>query len=352
MNAPAPSARSTALAPEARWLEAFQFELARRLEEALVPRSPRALADRWERALAEARRYTLRPAKRIRPALLAIGHGLARGGDAVPEGLWPFALGVELLHTFLLVHDDVADGAVIRRGGPALHRCLAGGRKGEDLAIVVGDHLFALAVDTMLACDLPGAPAEVRYYLAVCRDTAAGQYLDLDLSGAALAAARPWQAVRVALLKTARYSVVAPLVAGARLGCGTPALVGALERLGRAAGLAYQLRDDLMGLSGDPAAAGKSAGDLEARKLTLPVLAAYEQAPAAVRQRMEALWAASSENGAAAAEMRFLIEAHGGRRATERAIVRAARTARHWLGRLPDAGGMRAVLADIVATIG
>jgi geranylgeranyl diphosphate synthase type I len=333
------------------WLDRFRADLERRLAGFLELPAERSLDARWARALAESRDYALRPAKRIRPALLAVGHGLARGGDPVPDGLWPFAVGVELLHTFLLVHDDVADGADVRRAGPALHRRLAAGRKGEDLAIVAGDHLFALAVDAMLACTLPAAPAVVRYYLGICRETAAGQYLDLELSGAALAAARPWQALRVALLKTARYSVVAPLVAGARLGDGAPGLVHTLERIGRAAGLAYQLRDDLSGLFGDPRAAGKPAADLENRKLTLPVLTAYERAPAVVRHRMEVLWGASGDR-AAAAELRELVDTHGGRRATERTIARAARSARRWMDALPASGGTRTLLADLVESLG
>jgi geranylgeranyl diphosphate synthase type I len=344
---PAPSIPSDG----ASWLESFQADLERRLAAFLDLPAERALDVRWGRALAESRAYALRPAKRIRPALVAVGHGLARSGDPVSDDVWAFALGVELLHTFVLVHDDVADGAAVRRGGPALHRRLAVGRRGKDLAVVCGDHLFALAVDAMLACELPATPAVVRYYLGICRETAAGQYLDLALSGAPLAAARPWQAVRVALLKTARYSVVAPLVAGARLGDGPPGLVRIVERIGRAAGLAYQLRDDLSGLFGDARCSGKPAGDLEARKLTLPVLAAYERALAPVRHRMEVLWSARGDP-AAVAEMRELVEVHGGRRAAERAIARATRTARQWLQALPAAGGMRAVLADLVEMLG
>jgi geranylgeranyl diphosphate synthase, type I len=333
------------------WLEDFQADLERRLGRVLELPAERALEARWGRALKETRHYALRPAKRLRPALLAIGHGLARRKGSVPEGLWSFAIGVELLHTFLLVHDDVADGADTRRGGPALHRCLAAGRRGEDLAIVVGDHLFALAVDLMLGCNLPATPAVVRYYLGVCRETAAGQYLDLELSGAELAAARPLQAIRIAALKTSRYSFVAPLVAGARLGGGATRLVDALERVGHAAGLAYQLRDDLTGLFGNSAAAAKPVRDLEARKLTLPVLAAYAQAPASVRHRLEALWEAAAAEPAAAAEMRGLVEDHGGRRVAEQAIAGATRTARHWTRMLPDTGGMRAALEEILETV-
>jgi geranylgeranyl diphosphate synthase type I len=349
MHATTPA--SDIVARHAVWLGGFQAELEGRLGRLLELPAERAHDPRWARALAETRRFALRPAKRLRPALLAIGHGIARGGGAIPHELWAFAIGVEVLHTFLLVHDDVADGAETRRGGPALHRNLGAGRAGEDLAIVVGDHLFALAVDSMLACALPATPTVARYYLAVCRETAAGEYLDLALSGAPLASVRPREALRVALLKTARYSVVAPLVAGARLGEGAPGLVRTFERVGHAAGVAFQLRDDVNGLFGDPAAVGKPAGDLETGKPTLPVLAAYARAPRCVKHRMELLWAGASTDASAAAELRLLIEEHGGRRAAERAIGRATRAAHHWIRALPDVGGMRAVLAELLATV-
>jgi geranylgeranyl diphosphate synthase, type I len=334
------------------WLAEVQLQCERRLADALGLPRERVLDARWERALEESRRYALRPAKRLRPALVLVGYGLARdrAAQTIPDSLWSFAAGIELLHTFLLIHDDVADGSAMRRGGPSLHRCLGAGKKGEDLAIVVGDHVFALAIDTMLACDLPATAGVVRDYLAVCRATAAGQYLDLDLTGADLDSVGPAHAVRIALLKTARYGFVAPLCAGARLGDGETSLLRTLERVGRAAGLAFQLRDDLIGIFGDPAA-GKPAGDLEARKLTMPVLAAYEKAPPSVRARLAALWRRAAEPSTPG-ELRALIEEHGGRAETERLVRGAIATARRWLRALPHGGGMRATLEEMVESLG
>jgi geranylgeranyl pyrophosphate synthase len=83
------------------------------------------------------RSYSLRPAKRVRPALVVAGYSLARGSLKVPSGLWRFAAGLEFLHTFLLIHDDVADQAGLRQGGAALHCLLGPGRAGEDLAVEV-----------------------------------------------------------------------------------------------------------------------------------------------------------------------------------------------------------------------
>src|SRR4029453_1090325 len=102
MHATTPA--SDIVARHAVWLGGFQAELEGRLGRLLELPAERAHDPRWGRALAETRRFALRPAKRLRPALLAIGHGIARGGGAIPHELWAFAIGVEALHTFLLVH--------------------------------------------------------------------------------------------------------------------------------------------------------------------------------------------------------------------------------------------------------
>ena len=331
------------------WLkDGVETALARALD---LPDEER-LDPRWARALDETRRFALRPGKRVRPALLLLGYTIGRGEPAIPEGLWRFAAGVELLHTFLLVHDDVADRAETRRGGPTLHRRLGAGRRGEDLAVVAGDHLFARAVEVMLAAGLRRAPEATRYYLGVCRETAAGQYLDLDLTGAPLEMVTLFQALRVALLKTARYGFVAPLLAGAILAGAEPTVQATLERVGRQLGLAFQLRDDLLGLFGDGQVAGKAGdADLRERKPTFPVLAAYQRAPAEARAELSGLWSEGAIDDAACDRARALVEAHGGRALTERAAARATAIARRALQDLPSARGMRALLDDLIVTL-
>ena len=185
----------------------------------------------------------LRPGKRVRPALVVTGYSLVRPGEAVPQGVYDFAAALELLHAFMLVHDDVADRAETRRGGKALHHLL--GSPGESLAIVAGDHLFARSIEGMLGCGLKEATAATRYMLAICRHTAVGQFLDLQLSETAVEEVTLFQTLRVAHLKTARYGFVAPLVCGAMLGGADADLLDVLSRIGRHAGLAFQLRDDL-----------------------------------------------------------------------------------------------------------
>jgi geranylgeranyl diphosphate synthase type I len=225
----------------------------------------------------ELRRFALRPGKRVRPTLLVAGWALASGelGQRVPWGLTEFAAGFELLHTFMLIHDDVADRATTRRGGPILHRMLGAGRPGEELAVVVGDHVYARAVETMLGSGLAHAARATKYLMAVCRHTGVGQYLDLELSRAPLDQVNLFQALKVANLKTAQYGFVAPLVAGAMLGGAGGDQKDALERVGRQWGLAFQLQDDLLGLFGDDRVVGKDGGgDFYEGKRTFPVIAA------------------------------------------------------------------------------
>jgi geranylgeranyl diphosphate synthase type I len=307
---------------------------------------------RWSHALLRAREYALRPAKRLRPALVLIGHGLGTGRAEVPVELWRFAAAFELLHTFLLIHDDVADCAERRRGSRALHHLLADGKLGEDLAVVVGDHLFARSVEAMLEARFPAGARAVRYYLGVCRQTAAGQYLDLDLTRAPLSEVTLGRTLRVAQLKTARYGFVAPLVCGAMIAGAPRALLLALDRVGRQVGLAYQMRDDLLGLFGDAQLVGKSTdGDFVQGKRTFPVLAAYTRAPPAIRTEMEALWAQRPTDPVALARARTLVTAHGGVAAAERLIERATRSARRALAALPHGGGFRDLLDALVVLL-
>jgi geranylgeranyl diphosphate synthase type I len=348
------SAPSPQLPPDQAWLQLVQRQVEASLAELFELPDEASLDARWTQAMERTRAYALRPAKRVRPTLVMAGYSLARGTTAVPPGLWRFAAGLELLHTFLLIHDDVADQAELRRGGTTLHRLLAHGRAGEDLAVVMGDHLFARSLEAMLSSELRGASRASRYYLAVCRHTAAGQYLDLELSRARLSEVTLFQALRVAHLKTARYGFSAPLVCGAMLAGASPELCEGLERVGRHVGLAYQLRDDLIGLFGDTHVAGKASdGDFAQGKRTFPVLAAYARASAEARAELERLWAlpAEARDAEALARARALVEDNGGRGACERAVERASRAGCRALRALPESGGVRELLDSFITRL-
>ncbi|WP_338870806.1 polyprenyl synthetase family protein [Myxococcus stipitatus] len=339
---------------ERAWLSLIHAQVEASLGELFELPDEAGIDARWTRAMEEAKAFALRPAKRVRPLLVMAGHCLARGTPVVPSELWRFAAGMELLHTFLLIHDDVADRAALRRGGVALHHVLAPGRMGEDLAVVMGDHLFARSLEAMLESGLPGVAKVVRHYLAVCRHTAAGQYLDLALGHAPLSEVSLFQVLRVAYLKTARYGFCAPLVCGAMLGSGSPELLDGLERVGRHVGLAYQLQDDVMGLFGDTRVAGKAAdGDFTQGKRTFPVLAALARATPSGRAELEALWSLpeSRKDAEALARARKLVEQFGGRAACERMVERSTRAARRALQSLPNPNGVRDLLDALIVNL-
>lgn len=323
----------------------FYAGLERTLEQLLELPDEQTVDPRWSRALVTLKAYSMRPAKRVRPTLLITGWAMAARASTheVPQGVQAFAAALELLHTFMLIHDDVADRAVTRRGGPALHRMLGDDSGfGGDLAVVLGDHLYSRAVEVMLSSGAPRSAAATRYMMAICRHTAIGQYLDLDLSRAPLGEVTLFQTLKVAHLKTAKYGFVAPLVVGAMLGGGSDELLAGLERVGRAAGMAFQLRDDLLGLFGSDQVVGKDGGaDYSEGKRTFPVIAAWTRASSDGRERLEALWQAEVRGPSMLGAARDEIEAHGGRSATERVIDRMTRTARKNLEALPNDLGAR-----------
>ncbi len=160
------------------------------------------------------------------------------------------ASALELLHTFALVHDDIMDAAETRRGEPTVHTVA-----GVDVAILVGDLALVLADAQLVESGFD--PAAIKrcfgHYSRMRKEVIVGQFLDVNL---AQHASIDEQAARhVARMKSGRYSVREPLLIGAALAHEEP--LGPLERLGELVGEAFQLRDDLLGIFGDPSETGK-----------------------------------------------------------------------------------------------
>ena len=216
--------------------------------------------------------------KLMRPRLTVAAY-LGLGGDD-PAAVAPVAAAVEVLHTAMLVHDDLLDHDEVRRGRPnvagatraRLHgqglderavtdQVLAAGLLAGDLAIAAAFSLVATAPTT------PSARVRVIERLAEgIETTVVGELLDM---AAALSAPRDVDALAVAELKTAAYSGCLPLVVGAILAGADDELVADLGAVGSALGVAFQLTDDELGVFGDPAVTGKSVvSDLREGKRT------------------------------------------------------------------------------------
>lgn len=256
--------------------------------ERLAPLGPDA-----ERLVAEVRAL-LAGGKRLRALFCRWGH-LAVLPDPEParaQALVRAAASLELLHASALVHDDLMDASDTRRGRPATHRGFEAEHRGfgwggdpeqygAAAAILTGDLLLAWADETLRRCGLaPDAVAPALEVFDECRtEVIAGQFLDVSVQ--ARARADVDTAMTVLRYKSAKYSVERPLHVGAALAGGDADDLAALSAYGLPLGEAFQLRDDVLGVFGDPAVTGKPAGDdLVEGKRTVLVALALEHAPA------------------------------------------------------------------------
>ena len=238
----------------------------------------RELAPELEAPVVALRDLVAAGGKRLRPAFCFWAF-VGAGGDAEDPVVTDVAAAIELLHAFALVHDDVMDGSGVRRGEPAVHQAFAdrhratGGRGearrfGEGAAILVGDFAFVYADELFSAAPLHVRPLYDELRIELC----VGQYLDLA-STASGRRDRP-HAELIERYKSGKYTVERPLHIGAALAGRLGDLGGPLTAFGIPLGEAFQMRDDLLGVFGDPAVTGKPVGDdLREGKLT-PLLAA------------------------------------------------------------------------------
>jgi len=242
------------------------------------------------------------PGKLIRPRLVLMACAAA-GGD--PMEALPLAAGVQLLHDFSLIHDDIEDNSDTRRGRRTLWNIW-----GLAQGINAGDGMFTLAHLAIHRLADAGVPAEralavLRRFdeiiLAVCE----GQFLDISFEGDL--GIGPDDYLAMIARKTAA------LIAGsAELGAmvaGAPAPTrAALDEFGRSLGLAFQIEDDILGIWGDPELTGKPrAADLYRRKLSLPVVHALATAPA--RAELAALYGREPDDAAVGRALAILDEA-------------------------------------------
>lgn len=271
-----------------------------------------------------------RGGKRLRPALVAAA---ARAcGKELDEAVIDAGCAWELLQAYLLVHDDWMDGDETRRGGPAVHVVLArrhhDAHLGASLAVLAGDLGCALAHRLLIAID---APAEVAReamvtFARVHEEVVLGQTLDLTLG------AHDAEAVeRMHALKTGSYTSRGPIELGAILAGASAELRGTLDRFATPLGVAFQLRDDLLGVFGSEKDTGKPAfSDLRSRKRTALIAEALRRLADSDRARLEALLAEGTPNDADVAWAAHAIDACGARAAIEArtgALLAAARSA-------------------------
>lgn len=247
------------------------------------------IGDDYEALITGLEEFVLVGGKRLRPAFAYWGWRSITGRDADDAELLLFSA-LELLHACALVHDDVIDASATRRGNPTTHRKFAelhqsrGWRGSADqfglsAAILLGDLALVWADDIVAGADLPtDARRRVReIWSAIRTEVLGGQYLDIvaESSGVDSIAS----AMRVNTYKTASYTVVRPLQLGAAAADDRPDIQALFHEIGTDLGVAFQLRDDVLGVFGDPAVTGKPSGDdLRSGKRTVLLAEAVELA--------------------------------------------------------------------------
>jgi geranylgeranyl diphosphate synthase, type I len=279
--------------------------------------------------------------KRLRPALVYYAYRACGGGG--DEEVLPLALSTELLHTYLLIHDDIMDHAEVRRGLPAAHVRFRDTHRaqgyhgdaedfGRSVAILLGDLAQSWAVELASGVSTGRGAAGrelARTVAAMCQEVIGGQYLELLV--AQRRAASEEELLRVLRLKSGRYTAERPIQLGALLAGAPAATLAELSRYGAALGEAFQLQDDLLGMFGDPATVGKPVdADLKEGKFTFLI---HHFLAKATPEQQRVLEAALGNAGATpeqtAAALRVLAET-GARDAVGAMIgdrLRAARAA-------------------------
>ena len=306
--------------------------------------------------------------KRMRPLFAYWGWRCVCGPGAPGEaGLVQAAGALELLHAAALVHDDLIDRSDTRRGRPAAHTRMtslhldsawagSGRDFGAAAAILIGDLLLSWS-SAMLAEALSGAESGAalpegrradarREFDAMATEMMAGQYLDVLTQAQGRHSVEV--ALRVARFKSSKYTVERPLHLGAAWAGASPAVRRALSDFGVPVGEAFQLRDDVLGVFGDPGLTGKPAGDdLREGKRTVLVALAYRSATPGQRALVDTTFGSPDLDLAGVDRLREVMVDTGALDAVERLIADRAAQGERALAEADVRPDARAALLDL-----
>lgn len=344
-----------------------------RLVEFIADRRP--MIDRvgpvFTEAAAGLERFVLSGGKRVRPAFAWAGWlagggsaGSGDGGSGVSDGAGAAltaCASLEFVQACALIHDDIIDASLTRRGHPTTHREFAAmhaerawagsaDRFGEAAGILLGDLALAWADDMYRGAGLaPAAYARADAAWAAMRtEVLGGQLLDIvgEVSGDESVAA----AEQVVRFKTAGYTVERPLHLGAALAGAQEPVIEVLREIGVDLGVAFQLRDDLLGAFGDPAVTGKPSGDdLRSGKHTPMLAAALAGGGGAAAELRELVGTDLDDDGVGRA--RAALRATGAPDAMQARVAELTERAGTAIDAAPIAPDARAVLGGLAAIL-
>jgi geranylgeranyl diphosphate synthase type I len=266
--------------------------------------------------------FVARRGKRIRP-LLMLGSYRIFGGERPFEdtSVLRAALSLELLHSFILIHDDVIDQSERRRLLPTFHKLVeerlgkidGAARVGENVALVIGDILFAMAFDTLRSTDFPPAvrDAAMSHFLRYISDTGAGEVYDILMGTRDIARVAEADISRMYTLKTTRYTFEAPLVLGALLAGAGEDQLHELADLIEPVGLAFQIQNDLIEYQQFKGIDRLRQTDILEGKKTLLLRAAYDNLIDVDRSFLQLCLSTRTSNDASVSKIEQLIDKSG-----------------------------------------
>lgn len=264
--------------------------------------------------------FISRKGKRIRPSLFVIGYlGYAK---KAAFNLYRTAISLELLHDFMLVHDDIIDKSAVRRGKPSMHEALNGflrqrkGLKftGEDLAIVIGDIMFAMAINSFLSVKEKAQHKEnaLRKLTEAAFYTGGGEFFELICGLKTIEKIARKDIYKIYDLKTAKYTFSYPLTIGATLAGAKDTEINKLSEYGIKLGRAFQIKDDILGMFGSEVKIGKSVlTDLQEAKKTILIWYAYNHSTGDDRLAVKKIFSKGSVTNRDLFKMRRIVSNSG-----------------------------------------
>jgi geranylgeranyl diphosphate synthase type I len=261
--------------------------------------------------------FVSRKGKRVRPTLFIIGYlGFAK---RIASGLYTSALSLELLHDFMLVHDDIIDKSDTRRGKPSMHKMLnnylAKYHKdikfnGQDLAIVAGDVMYATAIHAFLSIneDMVRKEKALRNFIKAAIFTGSGEFIELLYGIKDIAKITKQDIYKIYDYKTAHYTFSSPLCSGAILAGARNEEIQRLTQYGIYLGRAFQIKDDILGMFADEEKIGKSTlTDLQEAKKTLLIWYTYHHSSLKNRRVIKRIFAKETVCKADLSKIRKII---------------------------------------------
>lgn len=280
--------------------------------------------------------FVLRKGKRVRSILFVIGYlGFAK---RIAKNLYKSAISIELLHAFLLVHDDIIDRSSLRRNKPSMHKIFDNYLKkykgirfnGQDLALIAGDALNSFAMSAFLSIKVSKKFKEeaLKRFIDAAIYTEIGEFIELIQGIKRLENTTKNDIYKIYDFKTAHYTFASPLSIGATLAGAGKNEINILTRYGLTLGRAFQIKDDILGIFGEERKIGKSSlTDLKQAKKTILIWCAYNHSNRKDKKTIKRILSKENINKGDLSKMRKIIIISGSLDYAKKEILHLSKTA-------------------------